>query len=76
LDFVFEFHDLINEIIYGDLVVFDDTTNNEFADTVGNWFLLVILFPLETVHLNANDFDEELVEVSLGFVWLDVEQDE
>lgn len=64
------------EVINGDLVIFNDTTDDEFVDTVGNWFLFAVLFPDETVHLDEEDFLEELVEVSLSFVWLDFEEDE
>lgn len=74
LDFLVEFHDLVNEIINTDLVVLNDATNDKLFNTVGNWFLLVVLFPDETVNLDGLDLLEEFVEVGLSFVWLDFEE--
>jgi hypothetical protein len=76
LDFIFEFHDFLLEIINGDLVVFNDATNDKFVDTVGNWFLFAVLFPDETVHIDGDDLLEELVKVGLSFVWLNFEENE
>lgn len=76
LDLIFELHHLVDEIVNADLLIFNDTTHNEFVDSVGNGFLLVVLLPDEAVHIDGDDLLEELVEVGLSFVGLHVEEDE
>ncbi len=76
LNFIFELHHLVDEVVSGDLIVFNDATDDELVDTVGNWFLLVVLLPGEAVHLDGDDLLEQLVQVGLGFVWLHVEEHE
>jgi hypothetical protein len=76
LNFFFEGLDGFLEIVNGDLVVFNNTTNDEFVYSVSNWFLLVVLFPNETVKVDTNNFNEEGVEVSFSFVWLNFEEKE
>ena len=76
IDWLYIFFDGFNsflEIIGGDLSIFDDATNNELVDAVGNGFLLVFFFPDESVNLDGLDLKEEGVEVGLGFPRLHVE---
>ena len=76
LDLIFEGLDLLLEVVSGDLLVFDDGTNNDLLNTVGNGDLLVLGLPEETVHLDAYDLLGELVEVGLGFIGLHFEDNE
>jgi hypothetical protein len=76
LDFFFEGLDGFLEVVNGDLFIFNDTANNKLVNSVGNGFLLVILFPDEAVHLNSENLLEKSVEIGFSFVWLDVEKDE
>lgn len=76
LYFVFEGLDLLLEVVSGDFLVLNDATNDDLLDSVGNGELLVLGLPEETVHLDANDLLGELVEVGLGVVGLNLEDDE
>ena len=73
LDFILEFLDFLLEVINGDFVIFNDTTNDEFVNSVGNWFLFAVLFPDESVQIDEENFLEESVKVGLSFVWLNFE---
>lgn len=64
------------EVINADLIVFDDTTDDQLVDSVGDGFLLVLSLPEEAFHLDGEDLLEQSVEVSLSFVRLYVEENE
>jgi hypothetical protein len=76
LDLIFESLNLLLEVVGGDLLVLNDGTDDDLLNTVGNGGLLVLGFPEETVHLNANDLLSELVKVGLGIVGLHFEENE
>ena len=64
------------EVVSGDLLVFNDATDDELLNTVGNGGLLVLGLPEETVHLDGDDLLGEVIKVCLSLVGLDFEEDE
>ena len=64
------------EVVGGDLGVFDNATDDELLNTVGDGGLLVLGLPEETVHLDGEDLLGELVKVGLSLEWLDLEENE
>jgi len=77
LDHIVHGFHLLFEIVSGDLIVFDDTTDNKFEDSEGNGFLLAVLFPGASVHLAfLEDSLEEIIEVGLRLKGLDLEHDD
>lgn len=76
MDIFFEADHLFDEVVNGDLFIFNDTTDNELADSVGNWFLSVFFFPGETFHFDGGDLLEEGVKIGFFFPWLHVEEND
>lgn len=76
LDEVLEGLNLLLKVISWNLFVFDDTTNDELLNTVGNGSLLVLSLPEETILLDGNDLLGEVIKVGLSLVGLDLEEDE
>lgn len=76
MHFIFEGFDGFLEIVSGDLGIFDDTTDDELVDSVGDGFLLVFSLPEETVLFDGQDLLGEFVEIGFSFVGLDFEEDE
>ena len=77
MDVVFKSFDLLLDVISGDLIIFNNATNNEFVDTEGDGFLLVLGLPEKSVNDDlSDDLLGELVEVGLSFPRLNVKEDE
>lgn len=76
MHFIFEGFDGFLEIVSGDLGIFDDTTDDELVDSVGDGFLLVFSLPEETVLFDGQNLLGEFVEIGFSFVGLDFEEDE
>ena len=76
MDFILEGLDHLLEVVSADLCVFNDTTDLDLGDTVGNGDLLVLGLPEESVQGNGDDLLGKGVKIGLGLVWLDLEDDE
>ena len=76
LDEVIHSLNLLLEVVGGNFLIFNDATNDDLLDTVGNGGLLVLGLPEETFHLDGNDLLGELIEVGLSLIGLDLEDDE
>jgi len=76
LDFVFPFLDSVEDIISGDLKIFDGATDLQFVHTEGNGDLLVFSSPDETVDFEGEDSLGEFIEILFLFEDLNFEDND